>query len=272
LYSSAQQKVELPEYGVSFEIPNGWTAQEEGDYIFMGHNSIPGLIIIFENTAQSTSQLREEALKGIIEEGVNLQAKGDFSISENKVEGYYEGVFQGTQARAFAVGLISRVGSGFTAMVLTEKSQFSKVHLEEMNKLTSSVRFSQISGTYATAQWKKWLTGSQLRYLYTSGGSDYGGGYSGTSQDEKIELCSNGSFLYNSSSSSSFDVSGGFGSTHGSNDGNGTYEIYGTGGRTYLKLLFKNGKVTEYEVTTNDKDHTLLDGYRYFLVEPEGCQ
>lgn len=269
---SQGQKVDLPDYGVSFEIPEGWSAQAEGDYIFMGHTTIPGLMVIFENTAKTSEALKKEALKGIVDEGVSLMPEGDFTINENKVEGYYSGLFQGTQVKAYAVGLISRVGSGFTAVVLTEKGKLSKVHVQEMNKLVSSVQFSEITGTYSTNQWKKWLIGSQLRYLYSSGGSDYGGGYSGTSQDEQIQLCSNGTFLYYSSSSSSFDGSGGFGYTQGNDDGNGKYELYGNGGRTYLKLAFNSGNVTEYEVTTNDKDHTLLDGYRYFVVELEGCK
>ena len=269
---SQNRKVDLPEYGVSFEIPNGWNAQVEGDYIFMGHTRIPGLIVIFENTAKTPEELKKNALQGIVDEGVSLKPEGDFTIHENKVEGYYSGLFQGTQVKAYAVGLISRVGSGFTALVLTETSKFSSVHEEEMDKLVSSVRFSEIQGTYSTEQWKGWLAGRQLRYLYSSGGSDYGGGYSGTSQDTQIDLCSDGTFLYYSSSSSSFDGSGGFGYAHGNEDSTGKYEIYGSTGRTYLKLGFNTGEEVVYEVTTNDEDHTLLDGTRYFVVDLEGCK
>ena len=269
---SQNQKIDLPEYGVSFEIPDGWTAQMEEEYIFLGHHSIPGLIVIFENTAQTPDELRQNALEGIYDEGVNLQPQGDFTILENKVLGYYTGSFQGANVKAFAVGLVSRVGSGFTAIVLTETEAFSSTHEEEMTKLIESVQFKAISDTYATEQWKGWLIGSQLRYMYTSGGSDYGGGYSGTSEDTRINLCSDGSFLYYSNSSSSFDGSGGFGYAHGNKDSNGTYIIYGNAGRTYLKLAFENGEEQEYSISTNDQDHTLLNDYRYFVVDLEGCR
>ncbi len=265
------QKIDLPAYGVSFEIPEGWVAQMEDDYILMGHQTIPGLIIIFENTAATPEELKKSAEEGLYDEGVSLQPESTFSIEENKVSGYYTGQFQGSQVKAYAVGLISRVGSGFTAVVLTETGVFSDTHVKEMDKLVGSVHFKEISGTYSTDQWKGWLIGSQLRYMYTSGGSDYGGGYSGTSQDTRINLCSNGKFLYYSSSSSSFDGSGGFGYAHGSDDSTGKYKIYGNAGRSFLRLSFANGEITEYEITTNDQDHTLLNDYRYFVVGLEGC-
>ena len=265
------QLIDLPKYGVSFQIPEGWVAQMEEEYILMGHQTIPGLIIIFENTAATPEELKQSAEEGLYDEGVSLKPEASFTIDENKVSGYYTGYFQGSEVRAYAVGLISRVGSGFTAIVLTETSVFGDVHIAEMGKLVESVRFKAISGTYSTDQWKGWLAGSQLRYLSSSGGSDYGGGYSGTSQDTRINLCSNGSFLYYNSSSSSFDGSGGFGYTHGSDDSNGSYEIIGKAGRTYLRLAFTSGEVAEYQITSNDQDHTLLDGTRYFVVELDGC-
>ena len=267
-----KQIIDLPRYGISFEIPTGWMAQMEDDYIFLGHTSIPGLIIIFENAAQTAEELKQNALQGIYDQGVSLAPEGDFLIEENKVKGYYVGNFQGSQVKALAVGLVSRVGSGFTALILTENSMFSEVHVQEMNKLVESVHFKEVSGTYSTEQWKGWLIGSQLRYMYTSGGSDYGGGYSGTSEDTRINLCSDGTFLYYSNTSSSFDGSAGFGYTQGNEDSSGTYSIYGNAGRTILKLAFKNGQIQEYTVSSNDQDHTLLNDYRYFVVALEGCR
>jgi len=269
--SGQGQLIDLPKYGVSFQVPEGWVTQMEEEYIFMGHQTIPGLIIIFENTAESAEELKANAEEGLYDEGVSLKPESRFEIAENKVSGTDTGYFQGSEVKAYAVGLISRVGSGFTAIVLTETGVFGDIHVQEMNKLVESVHFKAISGTYSTEQWKGWLIGSQLRYLSSSGGSDYGGGYSGTSQDTRINLCSNGTFLYYSSSSSSFDGSGGFGYAHGSDDSNGTYEIRGSAGRTYLTLNFRSGETAEYQVTSNDQDHTLLDGTRYFVVELDGC-
>ena len=268
----AQQFVDLPEYGVSFEIPIGWTGSVQEDFILLGHASIPGMMFILENTSSSPEELKQEAMSGIYEEGVSLKPEGDFLITKNRVEGYYKGSFNGTGVKAYAVGLISRLSSGLTAIVLTESAVFSDEHVVEMNKLIESVRFKEVTGKYTTDQWRGWLVGSQLRYLYSSGGSDYGGGYSGTSTDISINLCSDGSFLYSNSSQSSFDGSGGFGYTSGRGNGSGTYSIEKRGSDTYLKLNFNSGEISEYEVTSNDKDHTLLNGTRYFLVDVEGCR
>ena len=45
--------VEYQELGLSFNIPNGWTGQANGEYVILGHNSITGMMILFENNSTS---------------------------------------------------------------------------------------------------------------------------------------------------------------------------------------------------------------------------
>ena len=108
--------------------------------------------------------------------------------------------------------------------------------------------------------------------MYTSGGSDYGGGYSGISDVVMINLCSNGQFTYYSNSHSSFDGSGGFGYVNANDDSRGSYSIYSEGNQTLLELKFDNGKISAYALTTNENQNTFLNGTRYFITTIVGCQ
>ena len=52
-----------PILGISFKIPDGWVGQQSGDYLVMGHNSIPGMIIMSMHQS-NLEQLKEEAKNG----------------------------------------------------------------------------------------------------------------------------------------------------------------------------------------------------------------
>ena len=270
--------VDFPELGVSFDIPSGWTGQQMEGFIIMGHQTIPGLIIVSDNKSQSSTELKNLAEQGIYDQGVSLQAASAFEIKEeNRVEGMYQGIFDGAQVKCYAIGLINGLGSGMNILILTTPELFSEQHKQVANKLASSVKFFQAKETNQTTEWKKYLVGRRLTYMSTSGGSDYSGGYSGTSTKEHIDLCSNGQFYYYYNSHSSFNAGdgagdlAGFGYADAKDDNMGQYRIYSVGNTTYLELTFQNGNVSEYVVSTNSDQHTLLNGTRYFVVDNERC-
>ncbi len=100
------QTAEYKELGLSFEIPIGWTSQVDGDNMFLKHNDISGLMVVFESRSTRVNELLSLANNGIIEEGVELISLNDFKVtSENKVEGHYEGIFMGAIVRATGSGM-----------------------------------------------------------------------------------------------------------------------------------------------------------------------
>ncbi len=140
----AQQKIDLPDFGLSFTIPEGWTGGEQDDYIVLGHQSIPGLMVLSENSSADAKSLKELAMQGLRDSGIDLQPKTEFDlISNTRVEGIYEGNFNGSQATAYAVGLINGYGKGMNIMVITETSVFTEQHQNEAQKLAKSVKFYQ---------------------------------------------------------------------------------------------------------------------------------
>lgn len=280
----AQEKIDLPDFGLSFTIPEGWTGGEQDDYIVLGHSTIPGMMILFGNSAKDANSLKELAMQGISEAGVRLSPKGEFSISSNnKVEGMYEGIYEGTHVKSYAVGLINGLGKGMSILILTSTDQFSDVHRKEVEKLANSVNFYEARDSEATVHWKNKLIGRQLKYMFTDSNSDSSGGFSGTSTTRIINLCSNGEFTYYYNSNSSYSVGDpvdgmstgnqiGSGVIESNNENTGTYKIYSAGSTSYLELNFIDNTEMEFEIGTNPEGSTTLNGDRYFTLDLEGCQ
>lgn len=258
-----EKQVNLKELGLSFEIPNGWRGQVDGDYILLGHQSIPGLLILSSNTSKNSAALKEFAELGVAEENVQLTADGEFFVKDDlRVEGMYTGTFHGQSVKGYSIGLINGLGKGMNILALTETSAFSETHKKEANKLASSVLFYKAEDSQPTTFWKQKLMGNQLYFGLTRGdGSDR----------RTIDLCTDGNFYYYSNSHIAFDESYGYGSAGNNESDNGTYAIYSLGNASVLELTFTSGNIVEYDLTTNEAGNTFLDNSRYYVQESDRC-
>jgi len=238
----------------------------------LGHHSITGLMVLTENQATSAQQLKHLAMQGLSDAGIQLTPTGDFQIvGKTRVEGFYQGSFNGAEVKVYAIGLINGLGNGMNIIIITETDKFTQVHQQEANKLATSVKFFQSKDSTPTSNWKQKIVGTQLKYMHTSGSSDFGGGYTGVSDKTFIELCSNGNFYYYSSSQGSYDGSGGSGYSGNTNNNNGAYKISSISNQSYLSLSFTSGEVYEYQLSTNQQGNILLDGDRYLQDNLESC-
>lgn len=278
------QQVEFQEMGLSFDIPQGWQGQMMEDAIVLGHQTLPGIIIITENLSQTTTELKNIAMKGVLEEGIRLQPIGDFrAAGKTKVEGYYEGDFNGSFIKCYAQGLINGLGSGMNIFVLTEKDKFTVQHELEAKKLANSVNFFESKDAPSTKLWKKKIVGRQLKYMHTSGEYDTNGGGSSLYKTITIDLCVNGQFTYYNNTNYAYDTgepamdSGQpevyTGSGYGNNtlDSQGNYKLFSDQNETYLELHFYNGDIHEYVLATDENHDALLNGERYFITDTETC-
>ena len=114
--------VNFKELGLSFNIPLGWTSQIDGDYMFLNHANITGIMVVFESRSKSVNELLLLANGGITEESVQLNSLNDFKeTTKNTVEGHYEGIFLGTMVKVYAIGKIDGLGSGMSVLALAEQ-------------------------------------------------------------------------------------------------------------------------------------------------------
>ena len=264
------KQVDLKELGLKFEIPDGWAGQANDVSIILGHESIAGIMILISNEGTTAESLKLLAEKGIQDIGVNLKPIGDFKLKgEKRIEGMYEGIFDGTQVKAFSIGLINGFGKGMNIYILTEPDKFTEQHKTEANKLAASVQFYQAKDTEETTYWKEKLIGKQIKYLSSNYDTDYSGGSTSSSTTNSIYLYEDGSCLYYYNDFANFDASGGFGHVNKNEKDEGTFLIYTDLEGTYLELTLNNGNVYEYQLTKNEKGHALLNGIRYFVTSLE---
>lgn len=270
--------VKIEQLGISFEIPEGWTGKMEEDYIFLGHESMPGIMVLFENTSTSTEDLRCVAMEGIEEEGIHLKPKENFKvISERRVEGMYTGNFNGTQVLGYAIGLLNEKGSGMSVLALTATDTFTNAHKIEANKLISSVQFYEAVEDKKVSFWKQRIIGSRLIYMNSYYSSDIDGGYVGSNRTITIDLCSNSHFYYYNEGLISVDT--GFNENPNAIAGSydqknnlGAYEIYLSEKIPYLDLNFANGEQRTYQLALDENDIPLLNGNKYYIDTLENCQ
>lgn len=269
---TAQQtgKVDYKTLGVSFEIPEGWVGQEVNGVFLIGHNTIPGVIMLTTNEARTMEQMKQEARAGIIDQqGTNLQISSDFeSVANNGIGAEFEGILEYQVAKAYVIGLLNPFGSGMTIAYMTLKDLYTSQHKSAAVVLAKSVKFRKPVYGPIVKEWKEKLNGVRLTYMDSYSSIDYsnpnytsGGGYSSKTV---IDLCAQGYFTFNGSHSLSVDAPGVSAGSNGNDQGAGSWKVIAnTAGQAVLQLNYHNGDISEY-VLTMEGDKTMLNGNRYF--------
>jgi len=259
------QHNEFQELGLSFDLPTGWSGQLYEEKVILGHNTISGMILLTENPINNASELKALAMQGFTEEGIVFKPISEFKlVSQNWVEGFYQGYFNGTEIKVFVIGLINGLGKGMNIIILTEFDKFTNQHIAAANELAVSVKFFQSKDSSVTINWKSKIVGMKLKYMNTQGG------VTGFSITKTFDLCSDGSFSYYASDQSSFDSGSGFGFAQSNGEGRGTYKITTVANQTYLSLNFNSGEVYEFKLSS-ESGRTYLDNTRYFVIDSDSC-
>ena len=252
------------DWGMAFTPPPSWQLKGAEDGYLMGSNKITGLLIILPHEASNLDELRQEASKGLNEgPGTSLQLEGPLdNFGENGLKGIFTGMLQGEQAKACVIGLVSKAGTGATIMAITTPEKFSPSHIEQAELLAKNIRFYKPKTSPMAQNWKEKLNGCKLSYFdrYSSGS------YGGYTTEIKMDLCPQGYFRYGMEdetviNSNPGTLNGGYSMQYGK--GSGTWKVKGSGNKVKLVLNFYNGEVYEYELSSNEKGQTFLNGKRY---------
>lgn len=272
-HSQEVGKVKYPQLGISFEIPDGWAGQQgEGIYI-IGHNSIPGVVLLIPHESQlSTEQMINECYRGItLGEGTVFRPVDKVTETDKYVCGDFTGSYQYSPAGAYIIGMANPYGTGLTIVAVTSRESYrSETYSNVSHEVRESVEFSETKGaannTMAASgsldDWKYQLGDTKLTYTdsYYSGG-EHGGGYN---MKEEIHLCKAGHFLYYDQSTvaaGGSDVSGYSGSV---SQGHGKWSVSDKGGSFVLNLNFNDGTVREYSLGWGENKELYMNGYRYY--------
>lgn len=257
-------KKDFPELGISFTIPKGYYGQLSEDVYIIGSESFRGFIVLSTMEENDLDELRREVKNGIKEgfhTSMNLQGNID-EISANSIGAQLIGTLQGQRAAAYIIGLVNKTGVyGITIFAATEEQAWSPEVKALALEIASSVVFSKVSEPALDEAWERSFANVRLTYM-----SSYSGGSSGgSSAKSTIDLCANKNFTYSSSSSLSIDVGGAFGSSSGSDRGNGKWKVINRQQQPVLVLNFTDGRIWEYNLEFRDQKY-YLNGTRYFYT------
>lgn len=258
------REVVYRELGISFHVPEGWNGEERDEAFLMSSPSEAGLILLLPHEYRTLAAIREEAERGIRDEGISLHVEGPLeTLGEHGLGGRFSGMLSGRMARAYIVGLINPHGQGFSIMAAADTASYSDRLRELALAVAGSTRFFQPESTSAVQYWKTELQNIRLYWSYSS--TSRVGGYSGMSETEEIWLCGAGYFHYKSSSHNSFDSGGAFGYGSGRGQGAGTWEVVDNGnGGAVLLLRFQSGEVRNYPIQGVERGKLNMGGYKYF--------
>jgi hypothetical protein len=260
--------------GLTFVIPEGWVGQEgEGLYI-VGHNSIPGIILVIPHADPMTrQQMVDESFRGLVFGPQTTFKPVDkvTTLDKHSIGGEFIGTYDGQPARSYIIGMSNPHGNGITIVAVTSEEKYrSDTHQRVALELKSTVKFEkvksnqQIKGAVSEGtidNWKYQLGNTRLTFSesYSSGG-EYGGGYS---LKEEIHLCNAGYFIYVDQSLVAASNESTSGYSGGNSKGNGKWDIIDRGGSKILILSFNDGTSKEYSLAWGEENKLFLNNNRY---------
>lgn len=275
VHSQADATIKYPQYGLSFKIPENWKGQEGDGAYFIGHDTIPGVILIIPHSSPLTAdQMITESSSGLqLSEGTLLKPISNLNkFDENSMGGEFEGVFDYYPAKAFIVGMSNPKGNGITIISMTNTDSYNSAFYKELAmEVKSSVVFSKVtqastpntsSASGTLKDWNYQLGNTKLTFTesYYSGGKD-GGGYN---MKEEIHLCKAGYFLYYDQDFISAGGENYSAYSGGSSKGHGSWKIIQSGSSFILQLSFHDGNSKEYSLAWEEGQKLHLNGSRYY--------
>ena len=261
-------RINEPYLGISFTVPDTWTAYKTEIGYFMVSETVKGFVIIMQHDYNSIQELQNAAMEGIADEsGTILQPDGKPErYGETALSIKLTGYVEWQQAKAYALALLSSHGGGVTILTAVEPQIFSQQYIELVKNIAQGVEFSKPETPPVVEQWKNALTGMRLTYMHT-----YSSGTSGGFSDKiVIDLCPNGTFSYSSSHNLSIDTGGAYGYNHAKDGGAGKWDIISIHGKPTLQLSFHDGNIQQHMISLQG-DSFYLDNRRYFRTNDAQC-
>lgn len=137
----AADDIREPGWGFSFRLPAGWKCQHDANGAVLGHDTVPGLILVLPHTQTSLEQVRTQLREGLTEQGTQLALSGELKpLGKNAIIGDYRGTFNGETALAIGIGIVSTNGGGAYVIALSTPEKFGKEIKAAAETLAASVQ------------------------------------------------------------------------------------------------------------------------------------
>ena len=176
-----------PNWGFKFTVPAGWKYQNDYSGALLGHDTIPGLIVVMPHTEKGADAVKAGMLEGLQEGQTRLMLKGKLeSVGKSAVAGLYEGVYEGEQAKARGIGTYSPHGGGAFIIGVSTPQMYGDKIKAAADAIAKSMQYVKVEASnlmrHFAGKWTNFTTNTQTSiYLFGDGSysdhyeSSYGG-------------------------------------------------------------------------------------------------
>jgi hypothetical protein len=227
-----------PSWGFSFVPPSGWTHQKTAEGFMMGHNSIPGLILVFPHMLENMQQVQQEMNKGIQEEGSYLTISGSVSKqADNIFAADYTGVMDGTQVKARGFGTLSPYGGGAFILAVSTPDKLGQEIITDASAIANGLIYTRSNASdlmqHFAGKWANFTKNTSTWIVFYADGT----------YDEQYE------------SSYSGDLSGGGNwGTYGGSNAKGRWMVQGNRDNGRITVMLNNGNEIVYEYRVHEEN------------------
>jgi hypothetical protein len=261
-----------PPMGVRFSVPPGWKQQKQQAVYVLGHDTIPGMVLIIPHSSNSIQELRAAASEPLYQgnDGQLMVTGPPETLAPNMMAAEYGGNIQGQEARGRIVGVVSPFGGGFLVLAGADAAAYTPQHARLAEEIARSMTFSKPQLPPEAAMWRQKLTGMRVAYFKHGGSSDLGGSYV-WSDKRNIDLCRDGTFQATGGFSGSIGTANASGwAQNNSGQQSGQWRIIGQAGQPALELRHASGQLETFTLST-DGSKTFLNGVRWYVIENPSC-
>ncbi len=221
-------------WNFSFELPQTWKYQQDMNGALLGHDTIPGMILLFSHEIKSMNGLKSEMKIGLNDDAGFLQLNSTLrKIGKNGFVGDYTGIYQMQQVKAKGYGILSPYGGGVFVIAMSTPESYSSELVSAGKSIINSIKYKKrASGTIANSStaMANYFVGKWSTYTKYS--------------ETHIYFYSNGTYVSsNSSSYGNSDSSvGAIWGTAGDDNGRGSWKVQGNMKSGRISLIGNNGK------------------------------
>lgn len=266
--------LEIPESGLSFIIPEGWSGRvpSGSSFMILTDAGDKATMILISSEATETEMNQELRNQIQLDEGIYITPEGQVNQEGQKWSGNYQVIGFPQEMKGYVEARLGSYGIALACMILATPDDIQDAK-KAVVRLMNSLAFTQpqqqeitngnpdTSGEGIGQAWSDYLKQKSLKYFYSM--SDF-------SETDFIFLCPDGSFSRNTSSYS--------GGITGSGTIRGSYadrwQATGEGNTGTLTLFNEDGTSTGFNIfygEGNKGTGIYLNGYRFYAEITNNC-
>lgn len=224
-------------WGFQFLPPKGWTYEQSGEAIIMGHTTIPGIILIFPHFLKDLQEVKQEMKNGIQEEGNYLMLNSGLSeTGEDMLEGDYQGMMDGQQAKGHGYGTLSPYGGGAFILAISTPQMLGTEIIRDAGWIASNLIYNKPASpdlaSHFAGRWASFTTNTSTWIQFYP---------DGTYEEQ-----------YESSYSGELSGDGNWGAAGGENS-KGRWSVQGNKDQGVIIVKFSNGNTLQYEYRVHEE-------------------